>query len=258
MALRRFRLRAHARPPTGPLLHLHIPKTGGTTVFDAIAARLGGGNFWQVTGETLSAELIAHRARTLQLIGGHLTWAAVEAMPEPPRVLTVIRDPIERALSVYGYFRENRDAGIFDSSSSPLAEEAASNSIDDLILNPRSAFRWAVGPLNVGYLSTTGTFRFEGEFVDSALEIALANLDRCWWIATTATLERDMATLWKQLDWTPPDRIPHHNPTRQRMTRSDLSAVALAELERAVAADLVLYERAQQLAESRFHAAQAR
>ena len=124
---------------TGPLLHLHIPKTGGTTLFDVLAYRLGVANSWQVTSEQLTPELIAERAPALQLIGGHLTWAFVESMPVAPRVLTVMRDPIERSLSLYAYFRANVGSGIFDASSMALAEEAATHSISELILDPVQA-----------------------------------------------------------------------------------------------------------------------
>ena len=245
-----------------PLFHVHIPKTGGTTLFEALADAFGWEHVWQITTEQVSAELIAARAANLRLLGGHLTWTAVRVLPVPPRVITVIRDPIDRALSVIGYFRENADRGIFDSHTTALARETKSRTLDELIFDRGSALRPIIGPIQVGFLSTdTQRLRYDTSLLgpdgepdsprmDAALQSALRNLDACWWVGTTGTLQRDMASLWRRLGWPPPEHVMRKNTTADRPDRPALSGPALAELERLVAADLALFERARQLADA--------
>src|SRR5688572_26729069 len=111
------------------LLQLHIPKTAGTTLFGALLTRIPKERVVQMTTESVRVEEMTAGAEGINLVAGHLTWAAVGVFPEPPAVLTVLRDPVELALSTYSYMRVNAGTGIFDPGPERLAQEAATRSL---------------------------------------------------------------------------------------------------------------------------------
>ena len=85
---------------------IHIPKTAGTSfrtllydIFDET----------RVSPPFSGAPLTDEDARKLdsyQVIAGHISWADVKRYFPRRRLITFLRDPIERCLSVYGFFRQ--------------------------------------------------------------------------------------------------------------------------------------------------------
>ena len=242
------------------LFQLHIPKTGGTTLFHALASRIPPQRvLLAVTGFVEPEELTA-RAGDVDLVAGHLTWAAVEAFPKPPAVLTVLRDPVEWAMSFHGYLRANAAAGIFEPRTQRLAEEAAACSMSDILLDRSSDFRRSVSSIQVAYLSSSRrNLRSYPSFItpdgdldvpeaERALEIATRNLGTCAWVGVTETLDRDLRTLTARLGWRPFDRVERHLVTYGRAAADSLSLEARRELDRLVETDRTLHARARVLA----------
>ncbi len=96
------------RPPT--LIHLHIPKTAGTTIAEALS-----------NSEHLKPNLIIHDAdigmlrslpqsqrRALRYIRGHLSHGVGETLGFPYRYLCLIRRPGPRIFSFYQFIRRTR------------------------------------------------------------------------------------------------------------------------------------------------------
>lgn len=101
-----------ALPPLDPsidrLVFLHIPKTGGTTLHELLAAAVGAdrvsverhNGLWRRSG----AELAAAR-----LFSGHYDRRCLSVVPgRRVRVVTLLRDPSRRLLSVYRFLRAHR------------------------------------------------------------------------------------------------------------------------------------------------------
>lgn len=105
----RFREQLYAdRPET--LIHLHIPKTAGTTLAEALSKT-----------ETLQPNMIVHdhaldelralprqKRRALRYIRGHLSMGAGEALGFPYRHMCLIRRPGPRIFSFYQFIRRTR------------------------------------------------------------------------------------------------------------------------------------------------------
>ena len=96
------------RPAT--LVHLHIPKTAGTTLAEALS-----------TTEALQPNMIVHdntldelralprqKRRALRYIRGHLSMGAGEAIGFPYRYMCLIRRPGPRIFSFYQFIRRTR------------------------------------------------------------------------------------------------------------------------------------------------------
>lgn len=108
-----------ARPTQGgrPLLFLHVMKTGGTTISDALRRLLR--PELCLTGLYLDhlVGLPSYVVEKLALIAGHLPFEAVELLPGDVTICTVVRDPVERTLSHWAHL--NRDPA---TSSPPLGD----------------------------------------------------------------------------------------------------------------------------------------
>jgi hypothetical protein len=97
-----------AMPDAQPLVFLHVPKTGGSTLV-AIARR----QFPAAAVASLPNSLAGARAalarqpeaerRQLRFLHGHVPFGVHTALPGAPRYLTLLRHPVARMVSVYYY-----------------------------------------------------------------------------------------------------------------------------------------------------------
>jgi hypothetical protein len=246
------------------LFHLHIPKTGGTTLSHALASRFDARRVLVAASGFVEPHELAAAAVDVDLVAGHFTWSAVRAFPTPPAVLTVLRDPVEWALSFYSYLRGNAAAGIFEPTMQSLAEEAAARPLGDILLDRRSRLRRTIGPIQLGYLASDrrdlrsypSFFTEDGDLdvdgTERAIESGLRNVSACLWVGATETLDRDLQTLAARLDWRPFDPVARRMVTRDRLQAEALPSQARRELDRLVEADRALHARARALADEAY------
>lgn len=107
------------RPPL--LIHLHIPKNAGTSLSRAIKLKMLGRNplNWLHHDDVLGKynvhpwdrryDLIRNNpatARRIRFFEAHAGFGMHELLPEPHAYLTVIREPVDRTLSIYHYLAQ--------------------------------------------------------------------------------------------------------------------------------------------------------
>lgn len=90
-----------ARP--GPVIHIHIPKAGGSSLGQALDAQEHLKPGRSFTSQAPYAALPEAERKSLRLIRGHLNMNMDADFDQRPRYICVIRKPAERIFSYYRY-----------------------------------------------------------------------------------------------------------------------------------------------------------
>lgn len=85
------------------VLHLHVPRTGGISVGRALTAALGTREIVRTHKRSDLAAAI-ERGADIGLVSGHYPWGLHELLPDHVYFI-VVRDPVERVLSLYNFVR---------------------------------------------------------------------------------------------------------------------------------------------------------
>ncbi len=136
----RFRYRINCIVGRQPkrVAFLHIPKCGGTTVFQHFKTNIGGGRsgriaqFDSMNFAKLDAKAL-ERSRRARFVSGHFGWTALSAAGADAFRFTVLREPFDRLVSLYKFSRtkQHSDNPIF----SAVFEAAKQRSFGDFCLS---------------------------------------------------------------------------------------------------------------------------
>jgi len=95
------------------LIFLHLPKTGGQTLGEVISRNVGEDSVVAFDCLSLSAEVgrlrtaLAERPAPPRVVRGHMPFGLHRYLPGPSTYVTLVRDPVERAVSIYYFAREH-------------------------------------------------------------------------------------------------------------------------------------------------------
>jgi Sulfotransferase family len=82
------------------LLSIHVPKTGGTALREVLLARFGNNLHLDYGYDTN----IENTETDIRAIHTHNPYVAYKDLQEKPKVLTILREPLDRAISHYYYW----------------------------------------------------------------------------------------------------------------------------------------------------------
>ena len=94
-----------------PVVFLHIPKTAGQTIHNALADVVGQDNVSPIRVHGQIKPGMSQFPPGYLLYSGHIDWTDLGSLPKPRFVFTVLRDPLERIASFYFYMLDQA-AGI--------------------------------------------------------------------------------------------------------------------------------------------------
>lgn len=97
----------HIQKEAPLLIHLHMPKTGGTTLKKIIRKNYPKQNVFDVYVDRkhLSSRLAELAEKQVQCIQGHFPFGVHQFFQQPSTYITILRDPVDRIISEYYFIR---------------------------------------------------------------------------------------------------------------------------------------------------------
>jgi hypothetical protein len=223
-----------------PIVFIHIPITGGMTLYSMIRDIYKPSELHKINPAMESIDKYKHlsqdRKDKLKVIYGHMDYRIQELLPPYSRYVTLMRNPVERVISLYHYVRRTAN--------DPLRELAMRSSLDD----------W-VARCNLLEMDNGQTRRLSGsrdslgfgECSAEMLERARHNVQQNFaLVGITERFDETYGQMSKLFDWP----IRHYQPrnvAQQRSGIKETSVRTIRLIEKFNALDMELYEHAARL-----------
>ena len=254
---------------------LHIPKTAGTSLRKIIEAQFSPEEICPCAVMQELAEMVRRDKKQLasySLIAGHMGYNVVSLLPTPPRVITMLRDPITRTISRFHYMKQH----VQDSTRAPWNHSpflAPDVSIEDfLAFEPtrRLITNFQVRNLAQDFDLTQTYTDFDGNAIASKMNKLFAytptgmsdedllskakrRLASCEFVGVTERFEESVALLCRTFGWEFTMGIPFLNAASPSAGLDlPLSKQTVADLQACTSLDAALYAFANELFGQRY------
>ena len=219
----------------------HVPKCAGvsyrTLLTDIFAAD-------EVTHISLNLDIDyridAADLQKYRVIMGHFGVRWNEALGPGRRWLTALREPVDRVVSTYFFWRHNAAR----SSEIPYLNLAQTLSLDEFIQSDDYLVRQGISNTQTWQLADDFRVRYRNVSEQDVLEVAKANLSKFDFIGLYESFRESAARLCDYLGVPTPPQLPNYNGTRQRPLVSELSPTTIQMIQELNRADLALYQYA--------------
>ena len=238
-----------ARPPRA--FFVHLMRTGGTTLEQQLRRAFArpevypnpdldfpGGDIMRHLDVSYLLALPAERLDAIRLYYGHFPYVVTELLPVPVVTFTVLRDPVERTMSLLRIMREQREG---------FAERTLEEIYDDANVFPRLVHDHQTKLFSMTAADRPHDYRDEITVDAGRLELAKRNLERVDVVGVTEHYGDFLAALRDRFGW--------QIDAGARMNAASAPEGESAALRARIAADNVidaeLYEFAKELVTAR-------
>ncbi len=229
-------------------IFVHIPKTAGLSIRKLFEATFGPDNVSQPFVVTKIDDQERTRLQQYQMISGHISEIDLRQFPDR-RLITFLRDPIDRCLSIYSFYRnhtERDEIPLNEIPNSNLADEATnlerqldpedffSSGHPHIVQNLHNRMVWQLGMhADYSYRQTATD--------EDAYRKALANIDRYYFVGFFEELASDVRRLQSRWGVAEEKSLPSINRTSNRLQQSDLPESTIRRLKSITELDQRLY-----------------
>jgi hypothetical protein len=227
------------------IVHLHIPKTAGTALRSAFQEAAGGKlRIFPHYDERQYADIDPDR---FDFYSGHFGFeTAVKLRGE---LVTVLRNPIDRFISVYYFWQRLYERGIEKSYRTMLASKFALGEFVKIRDEPcliealYNTMTWQIA--NGTHLAQRRKLREMGKTDDDVLQLALDHLERFSLVGVQEKLDVFESAMARRFSM--PLKIKKINVSSTRSRVDDIGAATLSAIRDWSFLDLKLHEHASQL-----------
>lgn len=211
-------------------IFVHIPKTAGLSIRKLFEATFGPENVSQPFVVSKIDDRERDRLQQYRMISGHISEIDVRQFPDR-QLITFLRDPIDRCLSIYSFYRNHTGQPLIalsDITNTNRSDEAISlaRQLDPndffecnhphVVQNLHNRMVWQLGiHADYSYRATAND--------EDAFREALANIARYYFVGFFEELAEDVRRLQSRWDGAGEVGLPSLNRTSNRLQRSDLS-----------------------------------
>jgi hypothetical protein len=230
--------------PDRPLMYVHIPKCGGTSV-NVLLGRI----FPAEQGVRLLEHHPRRLANNTAGLGwhpcycGHVVYRFRDLLPARTAVITFLRDPVDRAISAFYFFRSLGRAKLAEEQTTPGLDRCCELSLDEFLEAEPLAARVNLGNIQTWMFSQPEMYHVSRwrPLTRADLDEARRNLERVAFVGVSDRFEESIRLLCRMCDWPLPDTVPHENRTPVRPAKEEVSPKARAALEELTTLDADLY-----------------
>ncbi|MDB5310573.1 MAG: hypothetical protein JWO38_4775 [Gemmataceae bacterium] len=244
--LSRYRslLRAAVRPPGRPrqVVFLHLQKTGGISLLDFIGRQFEWAGVLTVHSPPELDAYHPGEVAHFDLVCGHLTARNLTAVRPDALLCTFLREPVDRILSCYWYFRtyQGRDRECIRRG----VEAARTKSLLEFLRDPDPEIRRHVADHQAHALAGDW-YAPDDRPAEDLLAAALESLDRFHVVGLTDEMDTGLARMCRLTGWSPPSaRLDRLNTTPTRQSVDTLSAAERDAIRELTTVDAELYRAA--------------
>lgn len=230
------------------IVFLHIPKTGGTSVHDFLVNQFESSECFPDRFNTLRS----HSAETLgryKYFSGHYDMDGIERIPGEKFVFTFLRDPVDRVLSLYYFWRSHTHAHI--EKHKLIGPRLAKNlGLLDFLRYQKDGipenFDNYIARVLLGemYVGPSRDFLVSEECV---FDRCIESLGKVNFIGFLGAYDDDYKSLLKKLNFDPPEHVPHLNKgtdtslDREGVEKELITEDIKMELDRLTRFDKMIY-----------------
>jgi len=229
---------------------VHVPKTAGTS-FRKLLVDIFTED--QVSPQFMAKPLTdedATRLDRFQVIAGHVSFADVYKYFPDRRLITFLREPVDRCLSIYGFYREMKghpliplNEILYENNPFEATSLAKQLSPDEFFDTNHPHIMQNVSNRTVWQLGHYASVERRIGFADSEiLEAAKSNLKQCDFVGFFENLDNDVAYFLKKFKISDNVVLPKINRTITAVRKSQISQELVEKISKLNELDNEIYK----------------